>query len=54
MFLISVELLVHVQYDSHDGVAINASSVTDYYYTSLREPVVFDMRIPEKQDMIPS
>lgn len=31
------------QYDSHDGMAINASSVTDFYYTAMRAPVVFDL-----------
>jgi hypothetical protein len=31
-------------------MAINASSVTDFYYTAARTPVVFDIRIAEEND----
>jgi hypothetical protein len=41
-------LFIIVQYDSYDGLAINASSVTDYYYTAMRDPIVFDLSILEE------
>lgn len=33
------------KFESFDGVSINASSVTDYYYTSLRNPIIFDVAL---------